>query len=69
MLDTGQRNKGEEENLIKEGEEKRNLTLIMGKFGVKRDMIREKILKILEKVDLKNFFKNLCPFLLFMNPL
>ena len=69
MLDTGQRNKGEEENLIKEGEEKRNLTLIMGKFGVKRDIVREKILKILEKVDLKNFFKNLCPFLVFLNPL
>ena len=69
MLDTGQRNKGEEENLIKEGEEKRNLTLIMGKFGVKRDMIREKILKISEKVDLKKIFKNLCPFLLFMTPL
>ena len=56
MLDTGQRNKGEEENLIKEGEEKRNLTLIMGKFCVKRDIVREKILKISEKVDLKNFF-------------
>ena len=69
MLDTGQRNKGEEENLIKEGEEKRNLTLIMGKFGVKRDMVREKNLKISEKVDLKNFFKNLCPFLVFLNPL
>jgi len=69
LLDTGQRNKGEEENLIKEGEEKRNLTLIMGKFGVKRDMIREKILKISEKVDLKKFFKNLCPFLVFLNPL
>jgi len=41
----------------------------MGKFGVKRDMIREKILKISEKVDLKNFFKNLCPFLVFLNPL
>jgi len=45
-LNRGQRNKGEEENLIKEGEEKRNLTLIMGKFWVKRDMVREKILKI-----------------------
>lgn len=41
----------------------------MGKFGVKRDMIREKILQILEKVDLKKFFKNLCPFLVFLNPL
>ena len=41
----------------------------MGKFGVKRDLIREKILKISEKVRLKKFFKNLCPFLLFMTPL
>jgi len=62
LLDTGKRNKGEEENLIKEGEEKRNLTLIMGKFGVKRDMIREKILKILEKMDLKNFLRIYVPF-------
>jgi len=42
LLDTGQRNKGEEENLIKEGEEKRNLTLIMGSLLTKRD-IRKKI--------------------------
>jgi len=62
LLDTGQRNKGEEENLIKEGEEKRNLTLIMGKFCVKRDMIREKILQILEKVDLKKFLRIYVPF-------
>ena len=68
-MNRGQRNKGEEENLIKEGEEKRNLTLIMGKFCVKRDMVREKILKISEKVGLKIFFKNLCPFLVFLTPL
>ena len=68
-MNRGQRNKGEEENLIKEGEEKRNLTLIMGKFCVKRDMVREKFLKISEKVGLKNFFKNLCPFLVFLTPL
>ena len=68
-MNRGQRNKGEEENLIKEGEEKRNLTLIMGKFCVKRDMVREKNLKISEKVGLKNFFKNLCPFLVFLTPL
>ena len=61
-MNRGQRNKGEEENLIKEGEEKRNLTLIMGKFGVKRDMIREKILKISEKVDLKKFLRIYVPF-------
>ena len=48
FLDTGQRNKGEErgeENLVKEeeqGEEKRNLTLIMGSLLTKRD-IRKKI--------------------------
>jgi len=34
----------------------------MGKFGVKRDMIREKILKILEKMDLKNFLRIYVPF-------
>ena len=68
-MNRGQRNKGEEENLIKEGEEKRNLTLIMGKFCVKRDMVREKFLKISEKVGLKKFFKNLCPFLVFLTPL
>ena len=68
-MNRGQRNKGEEENLIKEGEEKRNLTLIMGEFCVKRDMVREKFLKISEKVGLKNFFKNLCPFLVFLTPL
>jgi len=62
LLDTGQRNKGEEENLIKEGEEKRNLTLIMGKFCVKRDMVREKNLKISEKVGLKNFLRIYVPF-------
>ena len=61
-MNRGQRNKGEEENLIKEGEEKRKLTLIMGKFCVKRDMVREKNLKISEKVGLKNFLKIYVPF-------
>ena len=61
-MNRGQRNKGEEENLIKEGEEKRNLTLIMGKFCVKRDMVREKNLKISEKVGLKNFLRFYVPF-------
>ncbi|MDO5474689.1 MAG: hypothetical protein Q4F22_06290 [Phascolarctobacterium sp.] len=61
-MNRGQRNKGEEENLIKEGEEKRNLTLIMGKFCVKRDMVREKNLKISEKVGLKNFLRIYVPF-------
>ena len=48
FLEVGQRNKGEErgeENLVKEeeqGEEKRNLTLIMGSLLTKRD-IRKKI--------------------------
>ena len=34
----------------------------MGKFCVKRDMVREKNLKISEKVGLKNFLRIYVPF-------
>ena len=42
---TGQENKEEEENFIKEGEGKKNLTNIVGRFSLNRQILSKKIKK------------------------
>ena len=42
FLDTGQENKEEQENFIKEGEGKKNLTNIVGRFFLNRQILRKK---------------------------
>ena len=42
FLDTGQENKEEQENFIKEGEGKKNLTNIVGQFLPNRQILQKK---------------------------
>ena len=50
FLDTGQENKEEQENFIKEGEGKKNLTNIVGRFLPNRQILQK-----------KNFFESFLP--------